>query len=108
MLNQLILVGRLVEEPTSYQIGEKTVGKMTLAIGRNHKNADGIYETDFLDLEIWQGIFENVKTYCKVGDVIGVKGRIENDFKMDGQRIMRLIAENVTFLSSARNKEGEE
>lgn len=106
-MNQVVIVGRLVEEPTMFTIGEKKVGKMKLAVSRNYKNAEGIYETDFIDFEIWQGIFENTKTYCKVGDVIGVRGRIENDFKMDGQRIIKLIAEKITFLSSTKNIKGE-
>ena len=108
MMNQLVVVGRLTSDPVLMEdTNGKKFGTMTLAVTRNYKNAEGMYETDFIDFEIWQGIFENTKTYCKVGDIIGVKGRIENDFKMDGQRITKLVAERVTFLSSTRNIKGE-
>ena len=106
MMNQLVVVGRLTSDPVLMEDADgKKFGTMTLAVGRNYKNADGIYETDFIEFTLWHGIAENVKDYCKKGDIIGVKGRVENDFKMDGQRVMALIAEKVTFLSS--KKEGE-
>lgn len=107
MLNQVILVGRLVRNPelTITETGRKR-SFITLAVSRGYKNIDGEYETDFLDCTLWTGIAENTHEYCKSGDVIGVKGRLqtwmlENE---DGTRTkkMEIIAEKVTFLSSSR------
>lgn len=107
MHNQIFLIGRLVSDP---QINETESGKVayiTLAVTRSYKNLDGIYETDFIPVTLWKGIAENVTDYCKKGDLVGVKGRIEmfpklgaDDFQ-DGTEI-GLIAEKVSFLSSKK------
>lgn len=108
MFNQVILVGRLVRNPELHitDSGKKISG-ITLAVSRGYKNINGEYDTDFLDCTLWTGIAENTAEYCKSGDIIGIKGRlqtrlIEND---DGTKYkkMEIIAEKVTFISSARN-----
>ena len=105
MLNQVILVGRLVRNP-ELQLTEsgKKRSLITLAVSRSYKNQNGEYDTDFLDCTLWTGIAENTAEYCKTGDVIGVKGRlqtrlIESD---DGNKYKKVevIADKVTFLSS--------
>lgn len=108
MLNQLILVGRLTSEPVFMTIDCKKIATITLAVPRSFKNADGIYETDFIDCILKGQIAETTNEYCKKGDLIGVKGRVESNLRMDGSRVMELIAEKVTFLSSTAKKEGEE
>ena len=45
----------------------------------------------------------NTKEYCKKGDIVGVKGRIESHVyeKNDEKKyVTEVIAERVTFLSS--------
>lgn len=110
MLNQIILVGRLVRTPELFLTENGKKGTIiTLAVGRNFKNQDGEYDTDFLDCTLWTGIAENTAEYCKTGDVIGVRGRlqsrlIDND---DGTKYKKveIIADKVTFLSSSKNKD---
>ena len=110
MFNTVILVGRLVRDP-ELQLTDtgKKRSYITLAVSRGYKNQNGEYETDFLDCTLWTGIAENTAEYCKSGDVVGVKGKLqtwilEND---DGtkQKKMEIVAERVTFLANARNKE---
>ena len=49
MLNQVILVGRLTAIPEIIEIeGSKKVTTVILAVNRNFKNADGLYDTDFM------------------------------------------------------------
>jgi single-strand DNA-binding protein len=103
MLNQTIAVGRLVGEPKIEEVDEKKRTIITLAIPRSYKNIDGIYETDFIPFTLWNGIAENVIEYCKKGDVIGIKGRIQQR----GDSI-ELIAEKVTFLSSKKQDDENE
>ena len=109
MLNQVILVGRLVRNP-ELQITEtgKKRSSITLAVSRGYKNLNGEYDTDFLDCTLWTGIAENTHEYCKSGDVIGVKGRLqtwmlENEDGTKSKK-MEIIAEKVTFLSSSKNE----
>ena len=113
MLNQVILVGRLVRTP-ELQLTDngKKWSMITLAVNRGYKNQNGEYDTDFLDCTLWTGIAENTAEYCKSGDIIGVKGRIltrliDNE---DGtkHKKMEIIADKVTFLSSSRRDKNED
>ena len=109
MINQIMLVGRLVKTPDLFITETGRKGSfITLAVGRPYKNQDGEYETDFIDCTLWTGVAENTAEYCKTGDIIGIRGRIqtriaedENGFK---QKIMEIVADKVTFLSSSSNK----
>lgn len=102
MRNQVVLVGRLVGNPIleENQNGKK-VCIITLAVPRDFKNADGIYETDFIKCILWNGIAENTVEYCNKGDIIGVKGRLQ----CLGGSELQVVAEKVTFLSNNKNKE---
>lgn len=107
MLNQVILVGRLVKSP-ELQLTEtgRKMSLITLAVPRSYKNINGEYDTDFLDCTLWTNIAENTAEYCKTGDVIGIKGRVQSRLveKEDGTKIKKtdIIAEKVTFLSSGK------
>lgn len=102
MLNQIVMVGRLVEKPIveENENGRK-VSEITLAVPRSFKNADGIYETDFIKCTLWNGIAENTVEYCNKGDIIGVKGRLQ----CLGGNELQVVAEKITFLSNNKNKE---
>ena len=108
MLNQVILVGRLVRTPELHltESGKKR-SQITLAVSRSYKNQNGEYDTDFLDCTLWTGIAENTAEYCKTGDVIGVKGRLQTWLLEDENgtkyKKVEVVAEKVTFLSSARS-----
>lgn len=101
MLNQIVLVGRLTNEPTIEELESgKKVSNITLAVQRPYKNTEGIYETDLIPITLWQGIAENTISYVHQGDLIGVKGRMQvKDEKLD------IVAEKVTFLSSKKGDE---
>lgn len=109
MLNQTVLVGRLVENPTIEKKEEKEICRITLAVPRSYKNADGEYETDFITCTLWSGIATNTMEYCHKGDLMGIKGRLQSNIVEDennGARYyVELIAEKVTFLSSKPNEE---
>lgn len=112
MLNQVILVGRLTKDLEVKTLDDgKKVTSITIAIPRSFKNANSEYETDFIDCILWNSIAENTAEYCKKGDIIGVKGRLQssNYEKEDGTKVYKteVIAEKITFLSS-RKKESEE
>lgn len=111
MLNQVVLVGRIVKTPELKvtETGKKTA-TVTLAVPRNYKNMNGEYDTDFLDCTLWTNIAENTTEYCQTGDMVGVKGRIQSRVieSPDGSRKKKteIVAEKVTFLAqSPNNKE---
>ena len=111
MLNNVILVGRLTSNPEMIEVeGDKKVTSVILAVSRNYKNADGLYDTDFIRCIFWNSIAATTTEYCRIGDVIGVKGRLQSSKYEDDNKIMHynvgVIAERVTFLST--NKIHEE
>ena len=106
MLNQSILVGRIVKEPEIRETENGTkVTNLTLAVQRSYKNVEGEYDTDFISCVLWKGIAESTAEYCKKGDLIGVRGRIQTrttEINETKHNIMEVVAERVTFLSTKK------
>ena len=105
MLNQTVLVGRLVADPEVKKLKDgKKVSNMTIAVPRSYKNENGEYDTDFIDCVMWNNVAESTKEYCHKGDIIGVKGRIQTDTyeteNGEKRKTTEIVAEKVTFLSS--------
>ena len=107
MLNQSILVGRIVKEPEVRETDNGTkVTNLTLAVQRSYKNVEDEYDTDFISCVLWKGIAETTAEYCKKGDLIGVRGRLQS--KQIGYTeeakisTVEVVAERITFLSSKK------
>lgn len=105
MLNQVVVVGRIVKDPTVEKTESgKDRSYITLAVPRSYKNENGEYDTDFVDCVLWGGVASNTAEYCQKGDMVGVKGRVEtNTYETeDGEKrkSTQIVAEKVTFLSS--------
>lgn len=113
MLNQVVLVGRLTKDPEviTTESGKKA-STVTLAVQRTYKNADGIYEADFINCILWDAIAANTSEYCHKGDIVGVKGRIQSRKYETSDKttkfVIEVIAEKVTFLSSKKTEEADE
>lgn len=108
MMNQTCIIGRLVRDPELKELEDgKKVSNITVAVQRSYKNENGEYEADFIDCTLWNGIADRTTEYCKKGDLVGVKGRLQTNTyeNEDGEKkkITEVIAEKLTFLSS--NKE---
>lgn len=110
MINQTILVGRLTKDPEIIiHENNKKRTVIDLAVQRSFKNIDGLYESDFIRCVLWNGIAEHTCEYCKKGDLVGIKGRLQTrkyEQNKEMKYITEVIAEKVTFLSKANvNKE---
>ena len=105
-MNQVVLVGRLTKDPEVVELDAKKRTVINVAVQRPFKNSDGLYETDFIRCILWNGIATNTSEYCKSGDVIGIKGRLQTSSYEDTEKnrkyITEVIAERVTFLSSKK------
>lgn len=111
-MNNVILVGRLTTNPEVVEIDDsKKVTSVILAVNRNFKNAEGLYETDFIRCILWNNIASSTTEYCHIGDVIGIKGRLQSSRYEDKDKVMHynvdVIAERVTFLSTNKKHEEE-
>lgn len=87
-MNQLVLVGRIKE------INEDRV---IILVTRNYKNENGNYETDIIPCYFKGAISKNANEYCEIGDVIGIKGRIEN---LNNE--VMIMVDKLTFLSTKK------
>ena len=88
-MNNVILVGRI----TGFEGNE-----VTISVTRNYKNEDGIYMSDLIPIHLGINIAEKMVDFCKIGDVIGVKGRLENR----GEVVV--MADKVSFISSKKSE----
>ncbi|MDO4962596.1 MAG: single-stranded DNA-binding protein [bacterium] len=106
MLNQAVLVGRIVQEPELKKTDKGKLANITLAVPRSFKNMNGEYDTDFISCVLWKGVAESTVEYCKKGDLVGIKGRIQTSVyeNAEGNKkyTTEVIAEKVTFLSSKK------
>lgn len=113
MLNNAVIVGRIVQNPELKETekGGK-IANIVLAVPRSFKNSNGEYETDFINCTLWRGIAESTAEYCKKGDLVGIKGRIQTSNYQDSEGNKKytteVVAEKVTFLSKNHTKEAEE
>lgn len=102
MLNQVVLVGRLTSDPEINEVeNSRKVTTITLAVSRSYKNLNGEYETDFIKCYLWNAIAETTAEYCKKGDIVGVKGRLQC---LSGNEL-QVVAEKVSFLSSRKEED---
>ena len=88
-MNTVVLVGRII----SFEGDE-----VTISVTRNYKNEDGIYMSDSIPVWLSANIGEKMQDFCKIGDVIGIKGRLENR----GEVVA--MAEKVSFISAKKSE----
>ncbi len=111
MHNLVYLIGRLTEDPDIkvYEDG-KSMLTINLAVQRSFKNENGIYDVDFIRCILWNGIASHTSEYCKKGDLVGVKGRIQTrsyEDKEEKKYITEVIVDKVSFLASKRESKDE-
>lgn len=105
-MNNVMLVGRLVNEPTiSINENGKTYSEIIVAVNRSFKNNEGIYETDFIPCIIYNEMANTTKEYCRKGDLLGIKGRLDSLWQ--NNRIV-VVADKVTFLATKKTEEENE
>lgn len=98
MVNQLVIVGRISE--IVKESDKKVI--VDIKVPRSYKNIDGEYSSDIATITLYNTIAQNTIEYCNVGDLIGIKGRIE---RLDKNKPMEILAEKITFLSSKKENE---
>ncbi len=104
MLNQVILIGRLTQDPElRYTAGGGVpIATFTLAVDRPFTNQQGERETDFINIVTWRKLAETCANYLKKGRLAAVTGRLQIRSYDDSQGVRRkaadVVADNVQFL----------
>ncbi len=103
MINSVVLTGRVIELP---KMRETATGikyaNILLEITRPFKNSSGIYDSDKVSVTLWKGIAETASDVCQIGDMLGIKGRIQTySVEKESQTYYNyeIIAEHVSFMS---------
>ena len=106
MKNVVFLIGRLTDDPEiKKEDKDKKYGVITVAVQREFKNSESLYETDFIRCVLWNAIAKQVKEYCHKGDLVGIKGRIQNrSYEIDDETkyITEVVVDRVSFLASKK------
>lgn len=106
-MNNVTLVGRVATMKTTYENGKQKV-VLTMAITSDRKNEHSIYETDFIPVLLHDMVARNAKEYLKTGDIVSVRGRLQNEYYIDKDddctsEKINVIGERLTFISSKRD-----
>ena len=113
MLNQVILIGRLVKKPELKESDKKvSYIKATIAVQSDFKNKEGNYDTEFFEFTAFGKIAENTARYCEKGSLLNIVGSLNNNVYTDKNGVkhyqMSVIANKVSFLSKGMKKEEKE
>lgn len=103
MLNRIILIGRLTQDPElRYTNSGTAVASFTLAVDRMRTNQSGERETDFINIVVWKKQAELCAQYLRKGRLAGIDGRLQirSYENREGQkvRVAEVVAEAVRFL----------
>lgn len=104
-MNKIILSGNLCKDiELKYTNNNKAVMQNTLAVKNDFKNANGEYESQFINLVVWNNNAEYLKKYASKGSKVLVEGKLTNRSydKTDGTKayITEVVVEKVELLSS--------
>ena len=78
MLNKVIIMGRLVEDPELRRTQSGTaVTSFRIAVDRDFKSQDGSKQADFFDVVAWRSTAEFVSKYFAKGRMAVVEGRLQ-------------------------------
>ena len=75
-MNRVCLSGNLCKDiELKKTSSKKAVVTNTIAVNRDFKNDDGEYETDFINIVVWEKTAEYLSKYAKKGDRIELVGK---------------------------------
>ena len=87
-VNKVILIGNLGKDPeVRYLENGKAVANVTLATTERYKDREGnqVENTEWHDLEMWDGLAKIAEQYLSKGKSIYVEGKIKTDSWQDEQ-----------------------
>lgn len=93
MINEVILVGKIrsINKENQYK------SNLELEVERPFRDGEGRV-SDIFNCKLWNSIFNKVISFSKAGDLLAIKGRIEND-----NSSYLVVAENVVILNKSSN-----
>ena len=111
-MNKFIGIGRLTNNNELKETNNgKYYVKNSLAIKNDFKNANGQYDTEFVNIVIWGKSAEILVNYSSKGSLVAIEGRLTTrDYdKNDGTKgyITEVICERIKLLENKKENNNE-
>ena len=108
-MNKVILTGNLVKDlELKYTNNNKAVLQNTIAAKNDFKNANGEYESQFINIEVWGKTAEFLNKYAGKGSKVLVEGKIvnRNYTAQDGTKryVTNVAVEKVELLDTKKQE----
>ena len=108
-MNKIIITGNLCKDiELRYTNSNIAVLQNTVAVKNDFKNADGEYDSEFINIVVWRQTAEFLNNYADKGSKVLVEGRLTTRSydKQDGTKgyVTEVVAEKVELLD-AKKKE---
>ena len=98
MLNRVILIGNLTQDPELRYTPDGTpVASFTLAVNRPYINQSGERETDFIPVVVWRKQAERCSDYLTKGSQVAVDGRLQIRSYEDRDGVRRKVSEVIAW-----------
>lgn len=113
-MNKALLAGRLTRDPEmKYSTGTNAtaITRFSIAVSRKFKNAEGNYESDFINCVAFGKTAEFISKYFSKGSMIGICGRIQtgNYINNDGVKVYTtdVVVEEAEFVEGKKNQNND-
>ena len=107
-MNKFIGIGRLTQDvELKTTNSNKSYVQNKIAIKNDYKNSDGQYDSEFINIIVWNKTAEFLVQYANKGSRIAVEGRLTNRSydKQDGTKgyITEVICNSIELLESKKS-----
>ncbi len=105
MLNNVVLMGRLVADPELRTTATNvSVTSFAIAVDRAFVRAGEERQADFIDIVAWRQTAEFITRYFRKGSMIAIQGSIQTrmyeDKNGNKRKAVEVVASNVSFCGS--------
>lgn len=103
MRNNLKLTGRLVNDlKVNTTSNGKSVTTIRLAVQNDFPNKDGEYETEFLNVTLWNNKARKAEKIAHKGDLVEIDARLTNR-QDNGKDYIEIVGNDIDLLSKTKN-----
>ena len=111
-MNSVALIGTMCNDPEMKKSqGGTSMTGFRVAVRRNYKNAEGKYESDFINCKAFKHNADYVCNYAHKGDKVALTGRIQTGSyeKQDGTKVYTtdIMVDNVEVIRGKAKSEDE-
>lgn len=112
-MNKIWITGRVTKDiELRYTSSQVAVAPFSLAVTRNFKNANGEYESDFVNCIAYKYNADKLKNWVEKGDKIGIEGRLQTRSYQNNEGknvyVTEVIVENIEFLQPKKKTNDNE